>query len=248
VCVNGRYSTVLSDITDISEQLRFTVYDKGEGTLSPTVLNALHEVPDSTEQPRDSFGSDYITALNMVSTKRYNLSRNSITDPLVDVLSSLMSGQARCSSVMCIEVPEGQQVSVPLQVLHCHVATTTQQKATNTPIVAEAAQSAAERVNDVTSVGTEAPATSFPALVVTLGRGAGLQLKQAHITATAKTHRGPGSPATASVQSFVAGTTRIVLAEDAALNHTQLLWNDGGAHHLSCWFPDVRLLMRQVSV
>lgn len=80
----------------------------------------------------------------------------------------------------------------------------------------------ADSSTSITGAGIGTPA-SYPALVVLVGAGAALQLKQVHTAFSSPSSTQPA----ASGSGSVAGATRLALAEGAVLQHTLLQWGTG---------------------
>lgn len=202
VFIDGKFAPILSRVDGIPSE----VVAAGAESLTEQQLKLdgmFPDVPDASERPRDSFGSDVISALNL----------------------------ARLEDVACILVPADLHVHIPVQVLFCNTA----------------------QVNDGSSgKGAAAAATvngtwaSYPRLLVELGDGASLQLKQSFATIPIKGGSSSSDPAevvsSAAIVSanLVGSCTDIQLGENSRLVHTYVQDLAASSRHLEVLSSRVR--------
>jgi hypothetical protein len=243
VILNGAYAPSLSNITSIADRITIdgadliAINDDLPEGVKDSVRRMATFLPDTDEAPRNSFGSSYIGALTMVRSSAVFLTLRAC----VCCNSSFLDLQANCLDTQCILVPDQVDVDVPLQVLVCHAQMVGRGEGQEqgqgqerggpdadslgghlTASLSSAADGAAP-----THAEVRPHTASYPSLLVLLGRGARLELLQAHHTILLPSlEEGPVSAQ--EPQAFVAATTRLALAEGAALVHSYLQEAAGG--------------------
>jgi hypothetical protein len=70
VFINGKYSPELSDTSGLFSQIFLSTYQKCVDTNQLDVISEVTDqflnVPDTLEEPRDSYASDILSAINLV--------------------------------------------------------------------------------------------------------------------------------------------------------------------------------------
>jgi hypothetical protein len=134
----------------------------------------------------------------------------------------------------CILVPDHVYLDVPLQVLVCHAEVEGRSRPPGDSFGAHPSSSLSDTAESAMPVPADsAPhSASYPSLLVLLGRGARLELLQSHHTILLPSPEEPLAPMKGAQASsllgdeeskaFVAATTRLVLAEGAAMIHSYL--------------------------